>query len=215
MSPRAIIAAAVCLAIAPAVARAQPACSDMSRSERRAQLTPILDAAAYAHGLDPALLAAIAEAESDDCAEAVSPKGAAGLMQLMPATADRFGVWDPFDPAQNALGAARFLDYLSRYSAANHMGLAQIIAAYNAGEGAVTSHGGIPPYRETQEYVRRVIWLYLLGYVPASERDREAKINEAATHQSRVAAKPQHHVDSDTAILDQLATLRQSRSISH
>jgi hypothetical protein len=118
------------------------------------------------YDLDPQLLEAIAKIESAGNAEAVSPKGAQGLMQLMPATARRFGVDDPFDPVQNALGAARFLDYLRR-SMAQASGtspqLPELLAAYNAGEAAVTRYQGIPPYRETQDYVRSVLLDYLLG----------------------------------------------------
>ncbi|HEY6394522.1 MAG TPA: transglycosylase SLT domain-containing protein, partial [Candidatus Binataceae bacterium] len=104
-----VIIAAAAFAICFASARCVRAgsCDSASRAERRAQLGPIIDAAALVHGLDPSLLYAIARVESGECADAVSHKGAAGLMQLMPDTASRFGVEDPFDPAQNALGAAR------------------------------------------------------------------------------------------------------------
>lgn len=125
--------------------------------------------------LDPTLLEAIAAVESGGDAQAISPAGARGLMQLMPATAERFRVDDPFDPVDNVLGAARFLDYLRRWqagpAAAN---LPELLAAYNAGETAVTRYGGIPPYSETREYVRRVLSRYL-GMslpVPATLRPR-------------------------------------------
>jgi hypothetical protein len=111
--------------------------------------------------LDPSLLEAIALVESAGRPDAVSPKGASGLMQLMPDTARRFGVMHPLDPVENVLGAARFLSYLHEYAGIED--LPQLLAAYNAGEGAITRYDGLPPYRETREYVRRVLLAYLLS----------------------------------------------------
>jgi soluble lytic murein transglycosylase-like protein len=112
--------------------------------------------AGAAHGVDPALLAAVAEVESGLDPTAVSPAGAQGLMQLMPATAAELGVTDPFDPAQAVDGAARLLrGHLDRFGSVE-----LALAAYNAGGGAVSRHGGIPPYPETQAYVRRVLEHY-------------------------------------------------------
>jgi hypothetical protein len=113
------------------------------------------------YNVDPDLLAAIAAIESGGDSSALSPAGAEGLMQLMPETAQRFRVTDPFDPVDNALGAARFIDYLRRRPDF-HMSLPELLAAYNAGEGAVAKYDGVPPYAETQEYVRRVLAAYLL-----------------------------------------------------
>jgi soluble lytic murein transglycosylase-like protein len=108
---------------------------------------------APAYGLDPALVTAVILAESGFVPNAVSPKNAKGLMQLMPETAMRFGVADPFDPAQNLNGGMSYLRWLfGRY--AGNLGLT--LAAYNAGEAAVEQYGGIPPYPETQDYVARV-----------------------------------------------------------
>ncbi|MGQ9556452.1 MAG: lytic transglycosylase domain-containing protein [Desulfurispora sp.] len=110
--------------------------------------------AAARYDLDPALLKAVARAESSFDPQAVSPAGAAGLMQLMPATARALGVTDVFDPRQNILAGARYLrQLLDRF--AGDLPLA--LAAYNAGPGAVERHGGIPPYRETRQYVSRVL----------------------------------------------------------
>jgi soluble lytic murein transglycosylase-like protein len=112
--------------------------------------------AGVAHGVDPALLAAVAQVESGMNPEAVSPAGAQGLMQLMPGTAAGLGVTDPFDPAQAIDGAARLLrSHLDRFGS-----IELALAAYNAGAGAVSRHGGIPPYPETQAYVRRVLDRY-------------------------------------------------------
>ena len=118
--------------------------------------------------IDPDLLAAIAMAESAGRAGAVSPRGAIGLMQLMPATAEKFHVGDPYDPIDNALGAARFIEFIRLRQAATLRDddLAYLLAAYNAGEGAVERYRGIPPYDETREYVRRVLWLYFAGIEP-------------------------------------------------
>ena len=103
--------------------------------------------------IDPLLVRAVMLTESAGQPRATSPKGARGLMQLMPATAARFGVTHPDDPDQNITGGARYLRWLlDRYD--GNMALA--LAGYNAGEGAVDRYGGIPPFRETQKYVRRV-----------------------------------------------------------
>jgi cell wall-associated NlpC family hydrolase len=104
------------------------------------------------HGVDPALLAAVAQQESGFDASAVSPAGAQGLMQFMPATARGLGV-DPFDPASAVDGAARYLAELTEQFGSTELGL----AAYNAGPGTVSRYGGIPPYAETQDYVRSVM----------------------------------------------------------
>ncbi|ADB73734.1 lytic transglycosylase domain-containing protein [Geodermatophilus obscurus] len=104
------------------------------------------------HGVDPALLAAVAQQESGFNASAVSPAGAQGLMQFMPATARGLGV-DPFDPASAVDGAARYLADLTEQFGSTELGL----AAYNAGPGTVRRYGGIPPYAETQNYVRSVM----------------------------------------------------------
>ena len=124
----------------------------------------IFDLVGAAFNLDPALLRAIASVESGGRVEAVSPKGASGLMQLMPDTARRFGVRDVFNPVENLVGAARFLAYLRQYAEIED--LPELLAAYNAGEGAVEHYGGIPPYAETHQYVRRVLLTYLLGDEP-------------------------------------------------
>lgn len=109
------IAAAVCagLLMATALARAG-SCGNDSPVLQRLEVESILEDVALVHSLDPTLLTAIARVESGECVDAISPKGAVGLMQLMPATASTFGVEDRFDPVQNALGAARFIDYLKR-----------------------------------------------------------------------------------------------------
>lgn len=107
------------------------------------------------HELNPDLLAAMARAESNYDAGAVSNKGARGLLQLMPATAERFGVSprELHDPDRNVLAAARYLTWLRRRFEDD---LPRVLAGYNAGEGAVDAHDGVPPYRETVTFIGRV-----------------------------------------------------------
>lgn len=106
-------------------------------------------------GVDPALLKSIAKAESSFNPKAVSPKGAMGLMQLMPSTAKRFGVPEAkgFEEESNIRGGAKYLSYLHKKYKGDTV---KAIAAYNAGEGNVDKYGGIPPFKETQEYVKKV-----------------------------------------------------------
>lgn len=110
-------------------------------------------AAARAHGVSEVLLLAVIAVESAGQVRAASPKGAQGLMQLIPATARRFGVADSFDPAQNILGGAAYLDWLLRRFGEDAI---LALAGYNAGEGAVDKHKGVPPYNETRDYVVKV-----------------------------------------------------------
>ncbi len=113
-----------------------------------------IERAAREHRLDPALLTAVARTESAFDPDAVSPKGASGLMQLMPHTAKRFGVSDIFDVSQNVNGGARYLSWLMRrFEGRTDLAL----AGYNAGEAAVERYNGIPPYPETEDYVVKVL----------------------------------------------------------
>jgi len=111
--------------------------------------------AAEKHSVSPALVEAVARVESGFNPRALSHKGARGLMQVIPATGRRFGVRSDklFDPEHNIAAGVAYLSWLSKRYRGN---LDFVIAAYNAGEGAVDDHGGIPPYRETRDYVRRV-----------------------------------------------------------
>jgi len=129
--------------------------------QRILSLAPTLTAAAQTHGIDPLLLHAIAHVESRHNPAAVSPAGARGVMQVMPATGRRFGVTLPesnlLNPDANVRAAAAYLRTLrTRYG--DDMRL--VLAAYNAGEGAVDKHNGVPPYPETRNYVRDVLAVY-------------------------------------------------------
>ncbi len=125
---------------------------------RSTRFDPIIESAAASTDLEPELLRAVIVVESGFDAHAVSPKGAQGLMQLMPATARAYGARNARDPRQNVHAGARYLRYLmDRY--ANDLELA--LAAYNAGENAVDRHRGrVPPYGETQRYVPKVLRVY-------------------------------------------------------
>jgi soluble lytic murein transglycosylase-like protein len=125
------------------------------------ELTPqeLVTRAALNVGLPPAIVHSIARAESGYREDALSPKGAIGLMQLMPKTAAELDV-DPHDPAQNAEAGARYLrDLLQKYQDDPHQ-VSKAVAAYNAGPGAVDKYHGIPPYPETIQYVNRVLKEY-------------------------------------------------------
>jgi len=113
--------------------------------------------AATLYQIPEALIRAVIRVESDFDPRAVSPANARGLMQMIPETAERMLVTDVFDPRQNIFGGVRYLRVLANTFNGD---LALTVAAYNAGEGAVMRHGGIPPYPETQDYVVRVIGYY-------------------------------------------------------
>lgn len=139
----------------PAPVPAVPVAESSPAARSPADFVALIHQVARATELPPRLLHAVIAVESGFDARAVSHKGALGLMQLMPQTAQRFGVQDPFDPAQNVAGGAAYLKFLlGRFN--NDLELA--LAAYNAGEGAVIKAGyRIPPYAETRAYVPRVL----------------------------------------------------------
>jgi soluble lytic murein transglycosylase-like protein len=116
----------------------------------------LVEEAARKHGLPPELLHSVAAAESGYRVDAVSPKGAIGLMQMMPATAKAYGA-DPSIPEQNVDAGAQYMrDLLLKYQGEDHQ-VSRALAAYNAGPGAVERYDGVPPYQETRDYVARVI----------------------------------------------------------
>lgn len=125
-----------------------------------------IDDAAIRSGIDSRLIEAVIAAESAFDPRAISDKGAQGLMQLMPETAERFGVANVWDPRQNIEGGTAYLLWLTEEFDND---LTRVLAAYNAGEGAVAQYGGVPPYPETRQYVQRVLAYYrgLGGNAPA------------------------------------------------
>lgn len=128
-----------------------------SRSYRRSEWDGLITDIAVGHGVDPVLVRGIIEVESGFEPNALSPKGAMGLMQLMPDTASDLGVDDPWDPAQNIKGGTKYISWLLKKYNGN---LEKALAAYNAGPNAVDSYNGIPPFQETQDYVRTIIGRY-------------------------------------------------------
>jgi soluble lytic murein transglycosylase-like protein len=122
-----------------------------------AKIDTLADRIAEQHRLDPRLVHAVIQVESNYDPTAVSDKGAMGLMQLIPQTAARFGVSNPFSPRQNIEGGVTYLKYLMNLF---HGNLKLALAAYNAGENSVVRWGGIPPIAETQNYVQKVTQLY-------------------------------------------------------
>jgi hypothetical protein len=162
--------------------------SASSHSRHDAKLSPadlgeMLNKAGREHNLDVDLLASLVKAESGGDSHAVSRAGARGLTQLMPATAKDMGVVDSFKPDENLRGGATYLDQLlTRY----HDNMALALAAYNAGPEAVDKYHGIPPYRETQAYVARVIHEFNRRVLA-----REAEAKRAAAQARRAAASAQ------------------------
>ena len=193
----------------PAVAPAQP-------TRGHPDLKALFAIVGRMHNIDADLLEAMAEVESGGDPLSVSPKGALGLMQLMPATASAFSVLDPFDPVANVMGAADFLDYLRKRFAnnLNLQGLPALLAAYNAGPSAVEKYDGIPPYAETHKYVRRVIERYTNGLGAQSAAPvliLGPKPYVIQVRPGSYAMQPEPvliSADSDGSVLNQLAASR-------
>jgi len=122
---------------------------------------------AHRYKLDPTLVLAVIYAESGFASGAASPRNAQGLMQLMPETAQRFGVKDVMDPADNIAGGVRYLRWLLAYFKGD---LPLVLAGFNAGEGAVTRYGGVPPYPETLAYVEKIRRYYPAAHHPFDKK---------------------------------------------
>jgi hypothetical protein len=127
------------------------------------------------YAIDPKLVMAVIQAESGFNPTALSPKNAQGLMQLIPATAERFGVKDVWNPIDNIKGGTAYLNWLMRHFSGN---VEWVLAAYNAGEGAVEKHQGVPPFEETQTYVKRILGFYQKTRhpVPPQPSDKSAAL---------------------------------------
>ena len=163
----------------PGPVQLPPVQSQRSRSsaDTRTYIAGLIEEAATLHRMDPELIRAVVEVESNFNPLAVSPRGAMGLMQLIQPTAQRFGVSNAFDPVQNLDGGIRYLKYLMEMFDGN---LELSLAAYNAGENAVVRSRGVPPFRETRNYLRKINGIYPLrrprNSVSASLNSREARI---------------------------------------
>ena len=146
-------------------------------TDTRTYIAGLIEEAATLHRMDPELIRAVVEVESNFNPLAVSPRGAMGLMQLIRPTAQRFGVSNVFDPVQNLDGGVRYLKYLMEMFDGN---LELSLAAYNAGENAVVRSRGVPPIRETRDYLRKINGIYPLrrprNNVSAALDSREARI---------------------------------------
>jgi soluble lytic murein transglycosylase-like protein len=135
----------------------------LNRAFTQQDIDAAIDEAAARHHVDPSLVRSVVKVESNFNPNAVSPKGAMGLMQLMPSTARSLNVANPFDPAQNVDAGVRHLRKLLDSYGGN---IRLSLAAYNAGSGAVARSAGVPHFRETQDYVRRITNLYHGGGGP-------------------------------------------------
>jgi Transglycosylase SLT domain len=197
-----------------------PTAAAAHSNPRQPDLKALFAVVGRMHDIDPALLEAIAEVESRGDSQSVSPKGALGLMQLMPATADAFSVVDPFNPVANVMGAADFLDYL-RNRLANNLNLQSLpvlLAAYNAGPGAVEKYGGIPPYAETHNYVRRVIERYANGLsvqpadAPVLILSPKPYVIQVGSGSNAIQPEPVLiSVDGDDSVVNKLGKIRRMR----
>jgi soluble lytic murein transglycosylase-like protein len=146
-------------------------------------LHQVVDSASAAYHLDPDLVNSVIHAESGFNSHAVSPKGARGLMQLMPGTANQLGVNDAFDPQSNVTGGSRYLrELLERYN----FDLVKALAAYNAGPERVEQYQGVPPFRETRAYVARIVHEYNQKKIA---QEKEAKQKQVAS-KTRSAVHP-------------------------
>jgi soluble lytic murein transglycosylase-like protein len=172
VAPAVTVSAAPLKVDAPAVSAAAPAPSTQAPDVNR-----LIAEAASAYAVDPLLVWSVMGVESNFNSRAVSPKGAQGLMQLIPATARRFGVSDAFDARQNIEGGVRYLRYLQDLFPSD---LRLSLAAYNAGEGAVARFGGVPPFRETVDYVEKVKQRYIQAQPPAKPQPSDADLAASA-----------------------------------
>jgi soluble lytic murein transglycosylase-like protein len=139
----------------------------LASTQEQKRVMAIVQRLAPQYGVHPGLAYAVIRAESNFNTQAVSPKNAQGLMQLIPETAARFNVTQPLDPEQNIRGGLAYLRWLLAYFKGD---VPLAVAAYNAGEGAVDRHKGIPPYPETQGYVKRIQEVFKLPFHPFDAR---------------------------------------------
>lgn len=179
---------------ASAPAAAQP----VFPSRTNGNLTDVVNEASGHYKLDPDLVNSVIKAESGFNVHAISPKGAQGLMQLMPGTAAQLGVPNTFDPQQNVEGGTKYLrELLERYN----FDLVKALAAYNAGPQRVEQFGGVPPYYETRAYVARVVKDFnkkkTAAKKPGSPSSQKAASDPNAGHKSTASATKSHNATAE------------------
>ena len=174
----------LCLAT-PADSRAQR--SEPAKSPPEPALNQVVNSASAAYHLDPDLVNSVIHAESGFNSRAVSPKGARGLMQLMPGTANQFGVTDAFDPQSNVTGGTRYLrELLDRYN----FDVVKALAAYNAGPQRVEQYRGVPPFPETRAYVARVVHEYNTKKIAREKEAKQKQVSTTARSHARRVPNP-------------------------
>jgi soluble lytic murein transglycosylase-like protein len=150
-------------------------------------LNQVVNSASAAYHLDPDLVNSVIHAESGFNSHAVSPKGARGLMQLMPGTANQLGVNDSFDPQANVAGGSRYLrELLERYN----FDLVKALAAYNAGPERVEQYRGVPPFRETRAYVARIVHEYNTKKIAQEKEAKQKQASAKAPSHTHRVSKP-------------------------
>lgn len=179
--------------LAGAAAAADPECPLVVAQPDRKRISTWVHLLAPFYGLRPDLVKSVIQVESNFNAQAKSPKDAIGLMQLIKPTAKRFGVDDIWDPLQNIKGGMAYLAWLKQHykkAKGRKPGRTRLmLAAYNAGEHAVRKHRGIPPYEETQKYVRRVVSVYSKYIRARKGLTRSARASSKATKQKRTGSR--------------------------
>jgi len=159
-------------------------------------LSEVVNSASAAYHLDPDLVNSVIRAESGFNARAVSPKGARGLMQLMPSTASQLGVNNAFDPQTNVEGGSRYLrELLERYN----FDLVKALAAYNAGPLRVEQYQGVPPFRETRAYVARIVHEYNTKKIAQEKEAKQKRVAARAANKKAPSRAPQGPKPAATA----------------
>jgi soluble lytic murein transglycosylase-like protein len=183
-SGRLVRSVAIAARVVPEKAISPAAPGAATKPPSGASVSDLVTHIAGRHDVEPLLVDSVIRVESNYNPYAISPKGAMGLMQLIPGTARRFGVSDTFEPEQNIEGGVRYLKYLMQlYNGDERLAL----AAYNAGEGAVAKYRGIPPYPETQNYV------YQVGKRLGQSREAEKTAAEKKAKAAKPDLKPEVH----------------------
>ena len=176
----------------PASAAMRSNSTSANSTHSTADLTEVVNTASAAYHLDPDLVNSVIHAESGFNSHAISPKGARGLMQLMPSTASNLGVKDSFDPEANVGGGSRYLrELLERYD----FDLVKALAAYNAGPQRVEQYNGVPPFRETRAYVARIVHDYNRKKIAQEKADAHGKklqATQSAKQSGKLATSRTH-----------------------